>query len=196
MTIGFLIKFVGTITDLSIPWILAYIIDTIIPRNSITEIVKWGGVMIIASLLTVTFNVIANRKASKVARDTTEKIRYDLFEKIIYLSNQKIDYFTKPSLISRITMDTYNIHQMIGRIQRLGVRAPILLIGGILITLTLDPILTFVLVVLLPFITFVMLYVSKKSIPMFRELQSFVDKLVRIVREDISGIRVIKALSK
>ena len=85
---------------------------------------------------------------------------------------------------------------MIGRIQRLGVRAPILLIGGILITLTLDPILTFVLVVLLPFITFVMLYVSKKSIPMFRELQSFVDKLVRIVREDISGIRVIKALSK
>lgn len=100
MAIGFLIKFIGTITDLSIPWILAYMIDTIIPQKSITKIIKWGGAMIIASLLTVTFNVIANRKASKVARDATEQIRYDLFEKIAFLSNSKIDYFTKPSLMT------------------------------------------------------------------------------------------------
>ncbi|NLZ80421.1 MAG: ABC transporter ATP-binding protein [Clostridiales bacterium] len=196
MTIGFLIKFAGTLMDLSLPWIFAYMIDTIIPRNSVTEILKWGGAMLIASILAVTFNIVANRKASKVARDATEQIRYDVFEKIAYLSNSKIDYFTKPSLISRITTDTYNIHQMIGRIQRLGVRAPILLIGGILITLTLDPILTLVLIILLPFISFIMLYVSKKSIPMYRDLQEFIDKLVRIVREDISGIRIIKALSK
>lgn len=196
MTIGFLIKFIGTLMDLSLPWILAYMIDTIIPRNNLNEIIKWGIAMLVASILAVTFNIIANRKASKVARDATEQIRYDLFEKIAYLSNSKIDYFTKPSLISRITTDTYNVHQMIGRIQRLGVRAPILLIGGIVITLSLDSVLTLVLIILLPFISFSMFYVSKRSIPMYRELQQSVDKLVRIVREDISGIRVIKALSK
>lgn len=196
MSIGLFIKFIGTLMDLTLPWILAYMIDTVIPKNSLREIIKWGLVMLMASILAVTFNIIANRNASKVARDATEKIRYDLFSKIISFSNSKIDYFTKPSLISRVSTDTYNIHQMIGRVQRLGVRGPILLIGGIFITLTLDPVLALVLIVLLPFITFAMLYVSKKSIPMFKEMQESIDKLVRIVREDISGIRMIKALSK
>lgn len=196
MCLGFVIKFGGTIMDLCLPWILAHMIDVVIPQNSQRMIFIWGILMIICAILAWTGNVIANRMASKVARDTTEHVRHDLFSKITYLSNQSTDAFTKPSLISRLTSDTYNLHQMLGRVQRLGVRAPILLIGGILITLTLDPVLTLILVSVLPFIVIVMTSASRRGIPMYSRLQEALDQFVRLVREDIAGIRVIKALSK
>lgn len=196
MLVGFVIKFIGTIMDLCLPWILAYMIDTIIPLGERVQIYIWGVVMLVCAILALTFNMIANRMASKVARDTTETIRHDLFAKIMVLSNAKTDAFTKPSLISRLTTDTYNVHQMLGRVQRLGVRAPILVIGGILVTLTLDPVLTLVLMSVMPLTAFVTYYFSKKSIPMYHALQKAVDRFVRLLREDIAGIRVIKALSK
>jgi ATP-binding cassette subfamily B protein len=196
MLYGFTIKFLGTIMDLCLPWILAYMIDTIIPTGQKTSIFTYGAVMLVCSILALTLNVIANRMASKVARDTTRAIRHDLFRKTIYLSNKNTDNYTIPSLISRLTTDTYNVQQMIGRVQRLGVRAPILVIGGILVTLTLDPVLTLVLISVMPFITFITYYFSKKSIPMYTALQRSTDRFVRLIREDASGIRVIKALSK
>ncbi len=196
MLIGFIVKFIGTIMDLCLPWILAYMIDTIIPQGKRNLIYLWGLVMLVCSVLALTFNVLANRMASKVARDTTETIRHDLFEKIMWLSNAKTDEFTKPSLISRLTTDTYNVHQMLGRVQRLGVRAPILVVDGILVTLTLDPVLTLVLMSVMPLTAFVTYYFSRKSILMYHALQKAVDQFVRLLREDIAGIRVIKALSK
>lgn len=196
MGVGFLIKFFGTVMDLCIPYILAYIIDSVIPRQQRLPVLVWGVFMILCSILAVSFNVIANRMASKVASDATESIRHDLFSKTMYLSNRQTDSFTKPSLISRMTSDTYNLHQMIGRIQRLGVRAPILLIGGICVTFTLDPAMACVLLGALPLLGLVTVYVSRKSIPMYGMLQEATDRFVRMVREDIAGIRVIKALSK
>ncbi len=196
MGMGFLIKFFGTIMDLCIPYILAYIIDTVIPMRNRNMVLFWGLLMLICSGVAVSFNIIANRMASKVSSDATEVIRHDLFSKIMYLSNAQTDYFTKPSLISRMTSDTYNLHQMFGRIQRLGVRAPILLIGGICVTFTLDAAMACVLLATLPLLGFITVYVSRRSIPMYAGLQEANDRFVRMVREDIAGIRVIKALSK
>ena len=196
MGVGFTIKFVGTIMDLCIPYILAYIIDSIIPMGEKRLVLLWGGLMLVCSFLALSGNVIANRMASKVASDATEVIRHDLFSKTMYLSNAQTDSFTKPSLISRMTSDTYNMHQALGRVQRLGVRAPILLIGGICVTFTLDSVMACVLLATLPLLGFITVYVSRKSIPMFAGLQEANDRFVRMVREDIAGIRVIKALSK
>ncbi len=196
MGMGFMIKFFGTIMDLCIPYILAYIIDTVIPMRSRSMVIFWGLLMLICSGVAVSFNIIANRMASKVSSDATEIIRHDLFSKIMYLSNAQTDDFTKPSLISRMTSDTYNLHQMFGRIQRLGVRAPILLIGGICVTFTLDAAMACVLLATLPLLGVITIYVSRRSIPMYAGLQEANDRFVRMVREDIAGIRVIKALSK
>lgn len=196
MGVGFVIKFTGTIMDLCIPYILAHIIDEVIPAGERQPVLLWGGLMIFCSLLALSFNMIANRMASRVASDATEEIRRDLFSKIMYLSNAQTDSFTKPSLISRMTSDTYNVHQMLGRIQRLGVRAPILLFGGICVTFTLDFAMACVLLATLPLMGFITVYVSKRSIPMYNGLQEANDRFVRMVREDIGGIRVIKALSK
>lgn len=196
MGVGFCIKLTGTIMDLCIPYILAHIIDKVIPAGERQSVLLWGGLMIFCSVLAVSFNIIANRMASRVASDATEVIRHDLFSKIMYLSNAQTDFYTKPSLISRMTSDTYNVHQMLGRIQRLGVRAPILLLGGICVTFTLDVPMACVLLATLPLLGFITVYVSKRSIPMYNGLQESNDRFVRMVREDIAGIRVIKALSK
>ena len=112
------------------------------------------------------------------------------------LSQEQIDKLTIPSLEARLTSDTYNIHQMVGMMQRLGIRAPILLIGGIFVTLTLEPVLTLILVSILPFIGILVWRVSKKGIPLYNNLQKSIDRLIGTVRENISGVRVIKALSK
>ncbi len=196
MLLGFFIKFTGTIMDLCLPRILAYVIDNVIPMGSISPVIWWGVLMLVCSAVAVVTNIMANRMAAAVARDTTRRIRYDLFRKVAYLTNRQVDHYTIPSLISRMTSDTYNIHQMVGMMQRIGIRAPILLIGGILITLTLDPMLTLVLVSVLPFIVFITVMISRKGVPLFRLSQEALDNMVRVVRENAAGIRVIKALSK
>lgn len=196
MSLGISIKFFGSLMDLLLPWILAYIIDTIIPTKNVSAIFLWGGVMLLCSVIAVVTNILANRMASSVARDATGSIRHDLFAKVAYLSIPQIEQVGIPSLVSRLTTDTYNIHQTVGMIQRLGIRAPILLLGGVLITATLDPVLTVVLVGVLPFTLVAAVIISKRGIPLFAQLQKRVDTLVRTVRENVTDARVIKALSK
>ncbi len=196
MSVGLIIKFLGTIMDLLIPWILAHIIDDVAPQKNTQLIFVWGGAMILCAAFAVLANITANRMASKVAARTTRQIRHDLFSKITYLSCNQIDTYTIPSLISRLTSDTYHVHHMVGMMQRLGVRAPILLLGGIMVTLALDPALAMVLIGIQPFIFITVYIVSKKGIPLYNNLQNAVDMMVRSVRENITGIRIIKALSK
>lgn len=193
---GLTIKTIGTLMDLVIPWILAYMIDTVVPQKSVRLIILWGFIMVICSICALLGNVIANRMASAIARDTTLKIRHDLFSKITHLSCRQTDEFTLPSLISRLSTDTYNIHQMIGMIQRMGVRAPILLVGGIIVTMTLEPVLTLVMLCTIPPLAFIVWSVAKKGVTLYTSLQRQIDRMVRIVRENVAGIRVIKALSK
>lgn len=191
-----MIKFIGTIMDLLIPWILAYMIDEVVPTQSIRKVFLWGFLMIVCAFFAVSGNILANRFASKVAELSMKTIRHDLFEKVSYLSCKTVNEFTESSLVSRLTSDTYNVHNAIGMMQRLGVRAPILLIGGIAVTLTLDYSLALVLVAILPFMGILVYLVSKKGIPLYTKQQEAVDVLIRKVRENVTGIRVIKALSK
>lgn len=196
ISIGFLIKSLGTIMELCLPYILAMMIDEIVPLQDKRLILFWGVIMITCSVIGVWGNITANRMASKVAKNSAEKMRHDLFERISDLSSKQVDEVTIPSLESRLTSDTYNVHRMIGMIQRMGVRAPILLLGGISITFIMEPILTLVLVATLPFIAAVVYRKATKGIPLYAEVQAATDDMIRVVRENGSGIRVIKALSK
>ncbi len=196
MLYGFLIKIVGTFADLGLPWVLSYILDNVVPLGEIRPVLYWGAFMLFLALAARYCNIWANRKASLVARDVTRAVRHDLFVKTMGLSGRQTDTLHIPSLVSRMTSDTYNIHHMVGMMQRLGVRAPMILIGGIIITLTMEPVLTLVLVILLPILGGLIFYISRKGIPLYKKVQSSMDSMVRIMRENISGIRVIKALSK
>jgi len=196
MTQGLVIKFVGTVMDLALPWVLAYLIDTVAPQGNVPMVYLWGVVMLVCSVLAVLANIIANRMAAIVARDATRVMRHDLFDKIMGLSLNQIDKFTMPSLISRLTSDTYNIHRTIGMMQRMGVRAPILLLGGVTVTMMLDARLSLVLIATLPLITVAVVLISRKGMPLFTAVQEAGDRMVRTVRDGVMGIRVIKALSK
>ncbi len=196
ITFGLSIKTISTFMDLCIPWALAHIIDVVIPKGKITEVYLWGGIMLIFCLVAWLGNIWANRMAASVSRDATQKLRYNLFSKISYLSNIDVDRFTIPSLISRMTTDTYAVHHALGMMQRMGIRAPILLVGGVVVTFIADPVLTLVMLIVLPIASLITLYIAKQGAKLFRIVQTAVDSMIRTVRENASGIRVIKALSK
>lgn len=196
MGIGLVIKVIGTLMDLAIPYLLTHIIDNVIKKNEIEEVLMYGLLMIVCAFIGFIGNVTANRMASKVSMCVTRDLRHDLFAKIESLSFKQMDEVTIPSLISRLSSDTYNVHQMIGMIQRMGIRAPILLIGGTIITFTLNAKLALILLATLPLIALVTFVITKKGVPLYTEVQKSIDNLIRSVRENASGARVIKALSK
>lgn len=189
-------KFLGTLAELLLPLLLTRTLKEITPLNDPGMVILYGGIMIGCAMLAWAGNILANRNAAAVSRDCTRKVRHDLFQKITHLTAREMDRFTIPSLISRMTTDTYNLYRMIGMVQRIGVRAPILLLGGILVTMLMDTALSSLLLALLPFMALVVWFISKKGVPLYDKVQKNVDNLVRIVRENMSGIRIIKALSK
>jgi len=193
---GLSIKIAGTVVELFIPYILTHILENVIYTSNVKKIVFWGFMMILCAGCACIFNVIANRMASKVSNDFSEILRRDLFAKTLRLSAAQTDAFTIASLESRITTDTYNIYHFVGMMQRMGVRAPIMLIGGIIITMIMDSYLSLVMVATMPLLFICVYIVSASGIPLYKKVQTSVDGMIRVVREDAQGIRVIKALSK
>jgi ATP-binding cassette subfamily B protein len=193
---GLFIKFIGSIAELFLPLILQYIIDEVVPTKNVKLIVGMGFAMLFFSLVALFGNIFANRISVHAAGDMTHDLRYDLFKKTSYLKSKQVDDVTTPSLISRMTTDTYYVNQMVARSLRLGVRAPILLIGGLLLTFILDWRLALVLAACVPFVIVAIVIITKKSVPCYYAIQQGSDKMVRSLQENISGVRVIKALSK
>lgn len=196
MAFGLSIKVLATLFELTLPYILSYILDDVVPRGEISLILIWGAVMILAAALAMIGNIIANRNAARVAKEASRAIRHDLFHATMHLSSRQSDAITVPSLESRLTSDTYNVHHFIGMMQRMAIRVPILLLGGIAVTLVLDWRLSLVLIAALPLIGGSVFLITRRGLPLFRQTQTAVDSMVRVVREDCQGVRVIKALSR
>ena len=192
---GTTIKLIGALMELFLPFILAYIVDTLVPLGDFNQILLFGGLMIVCSILAWVANIVANRIAAYVSSRMVYNIRQASFERIMDLSSKQVDKLTISSLETRLTTDTYNIHRFVGAIQRMGVRAPMMFFGGIVMCLTLQPQLTTVLILLVPLILFSIGMITWRGVPLFTELQKKIDTMVRIVRENLVGIRVSKALN-
>ena len=190
------IKLLGAGLELLIPYLMEIILDDIVPAREQGKIFLYGGLMLLCAVGCLGGNVLANRMSARSAGRITLKIRHDLFEQLENLSARQMDKLTVSSAESRLTSDTYNINQLLARVQRLGIRAPILLIGGIAMTLTMDAPLALILVGMRPIIAVVVYLVTKYSVPLYTRQQAVLDRVVRTVQENITGIRVIKALSK
>ena len=196
MTGGFSVKVAATVIELFIPYILSHILKFVVVKERVELVILWGGLMVVCAASACVLNIVANRMAARVARNFSERLRHDLFRSTLHLSAAGLDHFTVPSLEARITSDTYNLHHFVGIIQRMGVRAPIMLCGGIVITLCMDAYLSLAMIAVLPFIFISVYTVSRCGVPLYKKVQKSVDGMVRVVREDAMGIRVIKALSK
>ena len=193
---GITIKVLGTIAELMIPFLLSYILENVIVSESVGKILRFGILMAVCAVVACLGNITANRMAAKTTMLFATQMRRELFAKTLQLSARSTDRFTIPSLESRITTDTYNVQNFINIMQRMGIRAPILLLGGSVITLLMDSRLALVMIATWPLIFLVVYSISRMGVPLYSAVQQSVDGMVRVVREDAQGIRVIKALSK
>ncbi|MCI7325449.1 ABC transporter ATP-binding protein/permease [bacterium] len=190
------IKLAGTMTELLLPYILEYMIDDVVPAGSLPRVVLWGLLMFAAAVVCRQLNVLANRRTVDNAHRISYDVRQDLFVKTANLPGSAFDELGLPSLISRMTSDSYNVQSAVQQLQSMCVRAPMLLLGGMVMTLAMDLPLAMILVVMLPVLLAVVFFVCAKGIPMYNTVQKRLDSVVRIMRENITGIRVVKALSK
>lgn len=190
------IKLLGTISELMVPYVMEHLIDVVAPRKEAVPVFAWGAAMVLLAVVTRQLNVKANRLAVGVAKESAYEIRRDLFWKTINLSGGQLDEIGLPSLNSRMTSDSYNVQSFIQSGQTIGIRAPIMLLGGIVITLTMDVGLALILCIMTPILIVLIVFVSMKGIPLYERVQHSLDDIVRIMRENITGIRVVKALSK
>ena len=191
-----LIKLLAAVMELMLPYLMEIMLDEKVPAGELRAIYLYGGGMILCAFGCLLFNILANRMSAKSSGKITRAIRHDLFNKLQHLSARQMDEITVSSAESRLTSDTYNINQMLARLQRMGIRAPILLLGGTAITMAMDSKLALVMIAMLPLIFVIVYGVSRMGVPLYSKVQQSVDGMVRVVREDSQGIRVIKALSK
>lgn len=190
------IKLIGTMMELLLPYILEHMIDDIVPLGDLKLVLQTGLLMFAAAAACWLCNVIANRSTAHNAHKVSYDLRQDLFVKTENLSGNQFDEFGLPSLISRMTSDSYNVQTAVQQLQALCIRAPMMLFGGVIMTLIMDRALASILLVMLPILISIVFFVSRKGIPMFYTVQQRLDDVVRIMRENITGIRVVKALSK
>lgn len=191
-----LIKSSGAAAELLIPYLMEILLDETVPTGDMAGIYKSGALMVLCAGICLACNIIANRMSAVSSGKITRAIRHDLFNRLQRLSAAQLDHLTVSSAESRLTSDTYNINQLLARLQRIGVRTPILLCGGIAMMLSMDALLALVLVSLLPLIAAVVYFVTKNSIILYTRQQGVLDQMVRTIQENITGIRLIKALSK
>lgn len=196
MIFAMLIKLLGAVLELQIPDLMETILDEKVPAGDLRSIYLFGGVMVLCAFGCLALNIIANRMSAISSGKITKSIRHDLFQRLENLSARQMDDLTISSAESRLTTDTYNINQLLARLQRIGIRAPILLVGGVAMMLRMDATLALILIALLPIIALVTWLVTKASLPLYTRQQTILDRVVRVVQENITGIRVIKALSK
>ena len=166
------VKVLSAFLELLIPYVLEYIIDRLAPRGQAGPVAAWGLVMAGLAWAVRWGNIFANQSAVAVSRDCTRQLRQDLFSRTLTLSGGQADRFGLPSLISRMTSDSYNVQNFITSSQTVGVRAPIMLVGGVCVALTMDTALASVLCVLAPVMTAIVILVSRKGIPLYDRLNS------------------------
>ena len=193
---GVSLKTLAALGELTIPYILEHIIDDVVPTKNVLMVFAWGIAMIGAAFLVRALNIQANHRAAATGRDCIRTLRYDLLQKTVNLSGAQFDCFGLPSLTARMTSDSYNVQNFIVSTQAVGIRAPIMLLGGIIVTMTMDQALSGILCIMVPVLSVIIYAVTRHGIPLYDKVQRGVDGIVRVMRENITGIRVVKALSK
>ena len=179
--------------DLILPDVNATIIDQGVMRNNIPLIIKNGVYMIVVSIIVGAASLASSYFSSKMSMLYGRDIRSSLFYKIQQFSQQDMDEFGTATLITRNTNDVNQMQMMLQMLLRTILTTPIMLIGGIIMAAKQDPKLTLIMLCIIPVVTFLMVYIGKKGHPMFKLQQTQVDRMNEVLREQLSGVRVIRA---
>jgi ATP-binding cassette subfamily B protein len=194
--LGPIFKLLEAIFELMIPTIMILLIDNGIRYKDLSYIWKIGAIMCVMAIMGVLSSFTCQYYASIVSQGFGTRLRNALFEKIGSFSHNEIDNFGTSSLINRITNDVNQLQVAVAMLIRLAIRVPFLCIGGVMMAMFLDIKLSSVMLLALPLFAFVLYIIMSKSIPLYKLVQSKLDALALVLRENLSGIRIIRAFAR
>ncbi|MEF9959325.1 MAG: ABC transporter ATP-binding protein [Niameybacter sp.] len=188
--------FLQTISNLFLPALMAKIVDIGIPTGNTSYIIYVGLFMLLVALLGSAFMVFANLNSAKIAMGFSRDLRKDLFMKVESFSLGEFNTLGTSSLITRTTNDITQVQQLVLMSLRMMVTAPLMVIGGLIMALSTNLELSIVLVISIPILILVIGLVAKFGMPLFKSMQVKLDKLNLVLRENLTGIRVVRAFNK
>ncbi len=188
--------FAGILLELYLPTLMANLVDTGIAQSDMPYILQIGAWMLGCSLLAAGLTMAVSFLTSKVAAGFGRDVRKRLFSKVEGLSLQEFDRFGTSSLITRTTNDIKQVQDVINMMLGMMTRAPIMLIGGIIMALSREKTLSLIFLVALPLLAGAILLIVRMAVPLFGELQKKTDRLNLLLRESLVGTRVIRAFNR
>ncbi len=194
--LGPFFKFTEAVFELIVPIVMARIIDVGIKNNDKPYIFKMGGIMIALGVIGLVVALTAQYFAAQAGFGFGTEVRNAMFKHIQSLSTVEIDKFGSPSLITRMTNDINQLQVGVNMTIRLLLRAPFLVIGATIMAFTIDVKLALIYLIVAPIIAFIIYIIMSRCVPYFKKLQKTLDKISLKTRENLSGIRVIRAFSK
>lgn len=195
-SIAVLFLTIEAISDLMQPTIMAKIIDVGVANKDINYVLKMGGLML---LITACGAIAASTRsvvASIVSQNFGTELRSDLFKKIQTLTFKNIDKFDRASLVTRLTNDVTQVQVFVNGLMRVFVKAPLLAIGGLIMATRLNLQLSVVLAVVVPIVALLIIFNMRLGFPLFSRVQNGLDRVNSVMREYLSGVRVVKAFNR
>jgi ATP-binding cassette subfamily B protein len=192
----FIFSSTAILFELYLPTLMADIVDLGIVNRDVPFILKTGGWMLLCSVMAILLAVGVSYFASKVSLGFGRDMRRKLFVHVEHFSLQEYEKFGSASLITRTTNDVKVVQDVINMMQRMMTRAPLMLVGGVLLAVSRDRYLSLVFLASLPILAIVIFIVARKAIPLFTALQKKTDRLTLILREVLTGIRVVRAFNR
>ncbi|MCX7571864.1 ABC transporter ATP-binding protein [Tumebacillus sp. DT12] len=182
--------------DLMQPTIMSKIIDVGVANRDLGYVFRMGGLMLLITALGAAAASIRNVAASHVSQNFGRELRGDLYKKILSLSARNLDRFDQASLITRLTNDVSQVQMFVNGMMRIFVKAPLLCIGGLIMATRLNPELAVVLAVAVPVVGVLIVINMKVGFPYFKRVQKALDRVNGVMREYLSGVRVVKAFNR
>lgn len=180
-------------TDLIQPALMAQIIDKGIASGNIYFIVRTGLLMVATALIGMIGGIGCTIFASNAAQNFSADLRTDLFKKVQSFSFEDLDKFKTASLITRLTNDVVQVQNVVLAMLRTLVRAPLLCVGGIIMALLINPSLALILLATVPILVISLAIIIRKGFPLFTEMQRRLDQVNTVMRENLAGVRIVKA---
>jgi ATP-binding cassette subfamily B multidrug efflux pump len=194
--VGPLFKLLEASFELVVPLIMAGIIDTGIRSGDSAYIYRMGGLLILMGVLGLVCSLTAQYFAAKAAMGFGTELRSALFQHINRLSHAEIDRLGTSSLITRLTSDVNQAQSGVNLVLRLFLRSPFIVVGAIIMAFTIDVKLTLIFLAATPLLALAIYLVMAKTIPAYKAIQNKLDHVSLITRENLSGVRVIRAFSR
>ena len=191
-----LLLFLQTISNLFLPALMSKIVDEGIGTGNTPYILRIGLLMLLVALIGSILMVFANLNSAKVAMGFSRDLRKDLFIKVESFSLGEFNQLGTSSLITRTTNDITQVQQVILMSLRMMVTAPLMVLGGLIMALSTNLELSVILLISIPVLVIVILFVARSGMPLFKSMQLKLDKLNLVLRENLTGIRVIRAFNK